>query len=82
MATGEERVDVLGLPGTEESGRGELASGALLGAGTAAYFSADHQGPQSPFGSIIVRGDGRVGDKGEEFLDKCLNAPAQLALYG
>ena len=45
-------------------------------------FRLTTRGRRSPFGSIIVRGDGRVGDKGEELLDECLDAPAQLALYG
>ena len=73
---GEERVELLSLPGGEEGGQGEFALGSLLGAGAATDLSADHQGTQGAFGGIVVRGDVGVGHEGKEFLDEVGDATA------
>ena len=76
LAAFQEGVQALGPPGPEEGGQDHFAGAALLGAGPAADFTADHQVAQASFNSIIVRWSLRVRRKDKQLLGIPLNPPA------
>ena len=75
-----EGVQVLGAPGSEEGSQSHLALGAMHRAGTAADLAADYQGPQAPFGRVVVRWRVRLSHEDKQFLDKAFDASAEFAL--
>ena len=89
LTAGGEGVQAPGAPGAEEGSQGHLAVAAGLRAGAAADLPADHQGPQTSLGSVVVGGRRGFGHEDEQFpvsstgqaLDELLDASAQLALH-
>ena len=75
-----EGVQVLGAPGAEDGSQRHLALGAMHRAGTAADLAADYQGPQAPFGRVVVRWRVRLSHEDKQFLDKAFDASAEFAL--
>ena len=79
-----EGVQVLGAPGAEEGSQRHLALCAMHRAGTAADLAADYQGPQAPFGRVVVRWRVRLSHEDKQFdkqfLDKAFDASAEFAL--
>ena len=75
-----EGVQVLGAPGAEEGSQRHLALGAMHRAGTAADLATDYQGPQAPFGRVVVRWRVRLSHEDKQFLDKAFDASAEFAL--
>ena len=75
-----ERIEALCSPGAQEGRQSHLAVGSLFGSSAAADLAADHQMPQTPFRSVVLRRHVWMRYEDEQLLDEPLYTPAELDL--
>jgi hypothetical protein len=77
LRAGDEGVEPLQAPGSEETGQDTLGLAAQGGSGSSAYLAAHRQGPNGPLSRIVVRRDPEIDHEVEKLIQETLAALAQ-----